>query len=422
MNTTIPPVGASQKPGASPKTHNPGFLRNLWTRLSRTGGSFLILSIIFHLLLFIGAGLWVVQSNQVQRKLNFSGAAQPAPSAPQPSPEYKVQAARRNATSAPLAPTRISSTSEAAKIAIPDTPLSTPAFGAMPTSISGMAGAGKGSFGMATSSTGKAGMSSTGMPSTGSEVSVFGFKGASTLKGMTGHLYDLKQNPDKSPTDYDNHNRQNVLKIVNTLNAKQFDLSVLSPFFRANDELTASRFWIPSMTSAQMPRSFGVEKEVKPISLVVRYKAKVVPPKEGTYRFVGFGDDFIGVKLDGKVILPFDRKGTRLYCRGENAGAFYEITKKGHAVSDSVTLSKNQVCELEVILIEWSGGLTGFSLLVEREEDMDKYKRTADGLPIIPIFETDISTPIPEYTDTPGRPTILPERAAQRIAWKVLKD
>jgi len=91
-------------------------------------------------------------------------------------------------------------------------------------------------------------------------------------------------------------------------------------------------------------------------------------------------------------------------------------------MSDSVTLTKNQVCELEVILSEWPGGLTGFSLLVEREEDMDKYKRNADGLPIIPIFETDISSAIPEYTGTPGRPTLLPERAAQRVAWKVLKD
>lgn len=420
MNTTIPPIGGAHKPGASHKENEQGFLRNVWTRLTRSGGSFLILSIVFHLLLIIGAGLWVVQSSQAQRKLTFSGAAQPVPSAPQPSPEYKVQAARRNATSAPLAPTRISSTSEAAKIAIPDTPLSTPAYNSIPTSMSGMAGAGKGPLGLATNGTGKGGMSGTGMPSTGPGVTVFGFKGASPLKGMTGHLYDLKQHPDKSPTDYDTNNRQAALKIVNTLNARQFDLSVLSPFFRANDELTASRFWIPNMTSFEMPKSFGVEKEVKPISLVVQYKAKVVPPKEGTYRFVGFGDDFIGVKLDGKVILPFDRKGTRLYCKGENAGNFYEITKKGHAVSDSVTLSRNQVCELEIILIEWAGGLTGFSLLVEREEDMSKYKRTPDGLPIIPIFETDISTPIPEYTGTPGRPTILPEYAPQRIAWKVL--
>jgi len=422
MNHITPPLQTAPKTAAPSKPEANGLPKTFWQRLTRSGGTFLILSIAFHILLLVGAGLWVVQSTQVKKKLSFAAASQPAPAAPQPSPEYKVQAAQRNATSAPLAPARISSTSEASKISIPDTPLSTPAFGAVPASISGMAGAGKGSFGMATNGTGKAGASSVSMGSSGNEVSVFGFKGASTLKGMIGNLYDLKQHPDKSPTEADHGNRQAALKIINNFSAKHFDLGVLTPYFKANDEITASRFWIPSMTAAELPKSFGVEKDVTPISLIVHYKARVVPPKEGTYRFVGFGDDFLGVKLDGKVILPFDRRGSRLYCKGENAGSFYEITKKGHAVSDSVTLTKNQVCELEVILSEWPGGLTGFSLLVEREEDMDKYKRNADGLPIIPIFETDISSAIPEYTGTPGRPTLLPERAAQRVAWKVLKD
>lgn len=408
MNHITPPLQSA------PKT--------FWQRLIRSGGSFLILSIAFHILLLVGAGLWVVQSSQVKKKLNFSSASQPAPAAPQPSPEYKVQAALRNASSAPLPPARISSTSTASKISIPETPLSTPSFGAVPNSISGMAGMGTGSFGMATNGTAKSGVGGGSMGSAGNEVSVFGFKGASTLKGMTGNLYDLKQHPDKSPTEADDNTRQAALKIINTFSAKHFDRGFLTTYFKAAGELTATRFWIPSIAAAELPKSFGVEKDVRPYSLIVHYKARVVPPKEGTYRFVGFGDDFLGVKLDGKVILPFDRKGSRLYFKGENAGNFYEMTKKGHAVSDSITLTKNQICDLEVVLSEWPGGLTGFSLLVEREEDMDKYRRTAEGLPIIPVFETDISSAIPEYTGTPGRPTLLPEHATQRVAWKVLRE
>lgn len=411
-----------QTASSSTKAEDHRLPKTFWQRLIRSGGSFLILSIAFHILLLLGAGLWVVQSTQVKNKISFAAASQPAPAAPQPSPEYKVQAARRNTSSAPLSPARISSTSAASKLSIPENPLSTPVFGAVPNSISGMLGMGTGSFGMRANGTGKSGIGGGSMGSVGNEVSVFGFKGASTLKGMTGNLYDLKQHQDKSPTEADANNRQAALKIINTFSAKHFDTNVLATYFKAAGELTATRFWIPSMAAAELPKSFGVEQDVRPYSLIVHYKARVMPPKEGTYRFVGFGDDFLGVKLDGKVILPFDRKGTRLYCRGENAGNFYEVTKKGHAVSDSVTLVRNQVCELEVILGEWPGGLTGFSLLIEREEDMDKYKRNADGLPIIPIFETDISSAIPEYAGTQGRPTLLPESAAQRVAWKVLKE
>ncbi|MEI6399684.1 MAG: hypothetical protein WCO71_13020, partial [Pseudomonadota bacterium] len=251
-------------------------------------------------------------------------------------------------------------------------------------------------------------------------MNLFGFRSTGTLKGLPGRLYDLKQSREKVVTEANFNNSS--LKILRKFEEKGYDRSVLESFFVAPDELTASRFWIPSIPASTMAKCFDVEKDVRPNCLVLHYKAKIVAPKEGTYRFVGFGDDFLGIKCDGKLILPFDRKGSRVYLRGEKAGALYEVTKKGHAVSDPVRLSKNQGCDFEVVLSKWSGGLTGFSLLVEREEDLPKYKRTPEGLPIIPIFETDISAPIPEDAGRPGMPTVLPEYDPVRLVWKVLKN
>ena len=77
---------------------------------------------------------------------------------------------------------------------------------------------------------------------------------------------------------------------------------------------------------------------------------------------------------------------------------------------------------MDVFIVEWPGGLATFSLLVEREEDLPKYKKTPDNLPIIPIFETEITSEIPTYTGKPGLPTLLPPHDPTRLQWKVIKE
>ena len=165
-------------------------------KLTLSRGSFLMLSIVFHLLLIGGACVWVVQSTQTQRKLNFSGGTKAPTSAPEVSREYQVQADRRNQTAAPLSPTRISTSSENAKISIPDVSLATPQSGGLPSlSMGGMAGAGEGMF---AASGGGNGLMGNGRGAMAPGVTLFGFKGAGTMKGMTGRLYDLMQNKDKA--------------------------------------------------------------------------------------------------------------------------------------------------------------------------------------------------------------------------------
>ena len=390
---------------------------SLWRRVSSSGGRFFVLSIAFHLLLIGGACIWVVQSSAKQRKLNFSGATKPAPSVPEVSHEYKVQQDRRDQTAPQLSPVKITTTFEGAKMAIPELALAPASTAVMASAIGGMTGV----TGAMNAATAKGVMNSGASGAqTNAGLNIFGFRGAGTLKGLPGRLYDLKQSRERVVTEANSNNSS--LKILKKFEEKGYDRSVLESFFVAPDELTASRFWIPSIPASTMAKCFNVEKDVRPNCLVLHYKAKIVPPKEGTYRFVGFGDDFLGIKCDGKLILPFDRKGSRVYLRGEKAGALYEVTKRGHAVSDPIRLSKNQSCDFEVVLSKWSGGLTGFSLLVEREEDLAKYKRTSEGYPIIPIFETDISAPIPEDAGRPGMPTVLPEYDPVRLVWKVLKN
>ena len=259
------------------------------------------------------------------------------------------------------------------------------------------------------------------------QFSVFGFKGNNkSVKGLIGHLYDLKQGPGKKPLAAGVNT--NAAAIASEFQREKFDPKVLKPYFVAPTELMGVRFWIPNLSVSEMPVSFGVEKDVTPVALLVHYKGKVSPPKDGTYRFVAFGDDLFGIKFGGKVILPIERRGTYLYPGPEMQAGFYVSSKGGHAVSDPVQLSTSQEYEMEVVLVEVPGGFCTFTLLVECEEDLkaNKYKKTENGLPILPLFETNITDPIPKFDrKDPKTPkgmspqNLIPPHDPNRLLWKV---
>lgn len=417
----------TDSPAQEVHTAPPKVKFSFWQRIMNKGGSFLFLSIAFHVVLIIIATTYVVQTIAAKEKLKFTGKATLG-SPGQKSLEYKVQTVKRNQTmSAPAAATRITSSASNVKVSIPDAPVSSSSTSAMPSMMGGMGGTGfAGGAAGAGSAGGGMGVGGAMAAMTPGAFTVFGFKGVGGGAGMRGHLYDLKQNPKKEPNENDSNDRGQALKNILAISSKNFDQKLLSQYFVSPAELMATRFWIPNDRAALMPESFGVEKDVKATMLILHYKAKVSPPKDGWYRFVGYGDDFIGMKWNGKVIMSFDQnnKGGRKYFSGEETEASY-VRKGGHVVTEKIRLETSKAYEMEVFLCEWPGGLATFSLMVERDEDKDRYKKIkveGKDVPIIPIFETDISQPIPEYTGKPGTPTLLPPHHPERLLWKVHKE
>lgn len=419
-----PSTGVTQVVAAQPvllDSHPAPIKLSLWQRITKRGESFLFLSIVFHLLLLAGAAVYVVRTINKEEKLKFKGAGKSVGAPGQKALEYKVQTAKRNQNmSTPLVTSRLTSSASSAKVAIPEAPPVMGNMSAMPTMLGAMGAAsyagGGGAGGVAGEGMGVGGAMAA-MPAT--VFSVFGFKGPKVARGLTGTLYDLKQTADLKPSELAG-NLDLTQKFMLRFSATGFDKSLLKKYFAAPVELSAHRFWIPNMPVVEMPRAFGVEKEVKAVSLMACYRGRITPPKDGTYRFVAIGDDFLGIKFNGKVILPFDRPGSRIYPQFET-NPFY-IHKKGHAVSDSFVAKRLQEFEIEVVLAELPGGLAAYNILIECQEDLPKYKKTASGLPIIPVFELDGDTPIPEYQDKPGLPTLMPPRDPNRMVWKVVKD
>ena len=105
-----------------PDSHPAPVKLTLWQRITNSGSSFLILSIAFHVLLLLGAAVYVVQTIHAKEKVQFS-AKKPGSSGPKAA-EFKVQTAKQkqNMASAPAVSTKLTTTASNVKVAIPEAP------------------------------------------------------------------------------------------------------------------------------------------------------------------------------------------------------------------------------------------------------------------------------------------------------------
>jgi hypothetical protein len=317
--------------------------KNLWQRWMAWSGSFLVISILAHVILLGGATLLVVQVVQSRKdKMKFTA---PPPSAAG-MVEHKVKPSKK-AAAAPAISKRITSTAVNASIALPAMEMNSTGPDVMASVMSGLGSAGLGSG----AAGGAAGMAS--MPLAG--LTAFGFKGATGNLGLRGHIYDLKQtsnggataikddgalkNPhllDSIPDDsvsfgarqrayWDVMNDKSTLgkrsdlvspslfaqgDVVNEFMRKDWDESILKKFYESKDPVTAFQLLIPYASSAKALQAFGVEKEVKPSHFLIHYKGYVRAPKDGEFRFRGWSVGTLLIRFDnqnvfGRARFPF---------------------------------------------------------------------------------------------------------------------
>jgi len=302
--------------------------KSLWSRWLAWSGSFLIMSILIHVILIAGAMFLVVKVVQGRKeKLKFTA---PPPSAAG-STEHKIKPSKKAAAVAPSISKRITSSAANVSVALPAMDMSsTSGPDVMASVMKGLGSSGLGSgAGM-----GAAGMAS--MPLTG--LTSFGFRGAAS-GGLTGHFYDLKQTADKKPTNIQNDgylkdpkstagmngeqvwmmifnrasnknlNSQltdsvlNHAKILTEFFDKDWDPEVLKRYYSPKDVLTAYQWFIPVVSPADALKAFGVEKEVQPSHFVVHYTGKVKAPRNGTFRFVGREVGVLAVRFDRRNVF-----------------------------------------------------------------------------------------------------------------------
>lgn len=379
------------------------------------GGRFLIVSVAAHVLFGLGATYYVVQTIQAKRKLTFQGG----PKSPNPSTrsvEHKVQMAKKqNTMSAPVQSKRITTTG-ASKVSLPDMPALPKGDEIVPGKMAGLGGAGVG-FSMA-------GGAGAGGGTGGGAMTLFGFRDARG-GSLDGTFYDLKQTSGRKPTGMDNDKWQ---KFVQSWVKGSWDEGELKKYYAAPRALHAPFIYVPIILADEGPKAFDVEKQVQPRLWVALYKAKVQPTQSGKFRFVGYGDDILIVRFNGRVVLnqhdPSVQAKPRVQYqyagmggRGPVAGRWFEAVG-------------GDPYEMEVLIGECPGGLMHAYLLLEKSDGA--YDKDPAGLPILPIFRLSKVVPKEMSAEDIKRQAAhagsngaligkMPPYSAKEIPWNVAK-
>ena len=332
-----------------------------WKRWIESGGSALMFSIAVHVVIVLVAGVWVVKSVQAKRKLTFSGAP-PSSGARGQQLEYRVQNAKRaQSMSAPAPTNRLTTTAVNTKVALPEVATFSPSS-SMPSKIAGIGGAGL-SF---SSGQNKGAMSAP--PMGGSGLTAFGFKGGFGL-GLIGTFYDLKQTSAKEPL---NSPAQAVDDLKNFI--KNWDPAILAKYYRARQELSTQRIYLPELQAVEATRAFGVENDVKPSLWVVHYRGKVIAPKTGVFRFRGLSSDWMTVRFDKKN--AFD---------GGSGSVFALDPEVNQTKSAWINMVGGKTYDMEILIGNYPGGVVYANLFIEEKNRV--YDRDESGEPILQLFQ-----------------------------------
>ncbi|MBP5586405.1 MAG: hypothetical protein J6Y92_08650 [Lentisphaeria bacterium] len=302
---------------------------------------------------------------------------------------------------------------------------------------------------------------------------------------LQGVFYDLKQTRNHRPNkdfsavstdgEYVNANLNPTLKVVqsfvngtwqksNEINGR-VNYSALNAYYSPTNKVWISSFYIGDTSSITAPQAFGCPEDVKPNCWICIYSGYIVAPFSGQFRFVGFGDDFLVVRINRDIVFDYGRISATLGVnldpekrssltaagseksqpsknpierimptinRGESGSSFYSKNKLvirspeymntasdfgcGLANGSIISVRQGEVIPIE-ILVGDVGGKFNYVLFVERLDTNGKVLypdkplqlfRTSEELP--PSFSDDAAvaydknSPIWKVVDSRGKP------------------
>lgn len=184
--------------------------------------------------------------------------------------------------------------------------------------------------------------------------------------------------------------------LINEFLESGWKTSKLTRYYRAMRNLYTTMFVTPPIDSIIAPLAFG-DPDAGGSFWIVHYEGKLVCPATHTngitFRFWGQGDDFLIVRVDGKIVLgsawPDGTVNTTVLGTlwdSDSADALkYVMGNNRSTVGDWITLEPNESLDMEVLIGDW-GGASCFMLAIE--EEGVEYERNRQGSPILPAFKT----------------------------------
>ena len=432
-------------PMAKPYVRNPAMVPKKITLWKKVGGASLFISVFIHLVILIIGLFWVFQViREPEKKVDFmppSGGGG-STSSDSKMKQYQMKAMQPNMA-------RIAAQGVMSNLVLPDPDASSSmtSLGAISSSAaSGGLGGGGGGGGKGNGNGKGKGVGDgfgAGLGNGGGLKNPFGMI-SPDQNALVGTFYDLKQTKDGKPTGF--NDQQTLNEISEFVTRKNWNPRALDQYYKAPNTLYQTKFYIPIMTAAGAPNAFGCGQDVKPVNWMALYRGYVIPPRSGTFRFVGRADNVMVIRFNSRIVLDggdysaclgrpiwnfteveilAGRSKDRVAVR-EMEKAGYDIPVKSYKYSNAAqynqrgglmvgkdfTVIQDRKYPVEVLLSEL-GGLFGAALMIE--EDGVTYKKDSTGSPVLPLFRLDHGLPtVP--TETKGSPPYAPDGPIWKVA------
>lgn len=213
---------------------------------------------------------------------------------------------------------------------------------------------------------------------------------------LIGVLIDFKRNADGSPrADYTD---EGYWKDVAALVAADFGDAARKRFYDPQKEMAFTHLLMRRQPAENGPKSFGVGERMSSRGWAAYYRGTIVPKESARYRFVGYFDDQLVVRLDRKVVLEANWGGGRkprprritgwapsdAAACGKWAG-FHGIVSP-LVPGDWFAVEAGKPVFIEIMIGERTGSKVGGLLLIQQEGV--EYRRDHVGRPVFPIFAT----------------------------------
>ena len=217
------------------------------------------------------------------------------------------------------------------------------------------------------------------------------FGGSSSVavgNDFEGTFYSLRYDRRGKETSVDDPEYRNTIRRFVEMGWNSY---VFAPFYRGPQKLYTTQIFIPTISSEFGASNFGVQSgpDFDPVLWCVHYKGKIMRKDGGRFRFWGFGDDVLLVRVNGKVVLNASWGTDRTeVCDWERHEEDYKYFM-GHAqaaVGDWFELEPGVPVEMEVLFGEIPGGQFCAYLVVE--DEAEDYAENQQGMPILPVFKT----------------------------------
>ena len=180
-------------------------------------------------------------------------------------------------------------------------------------------------------------------------------------------------------------------ELIRKFFASGWDPAVFDPYWRAPIKLYATQIFVPGCVSVIAPQKFGDTRAVDAALWVVHYKGKISYPEGGRFRFWGYADDLMFVRINGEVVLDASHQVHRQPALADwrpsaEEDRKYQIGFARYRVGDWFEMKPGEPVDMEVLIGELPGGTFAAMLCVQQEGV--EYPEREFGGPLLPIFKT----------------------------------